>query len=186
VYDEPGSSRRGGSSILDGVHGRRSTLLILLALAGCGPRPPPPGFPPTSPSPLVGAPLPDLGRRTLNLGALDREALRDRVVVVEFFAAYCRPCQRSLPAAESLHRRGAARVIGVSLDDDEGAAWQQIQRHRLSFPVIHDRGRLVAGRFRVGELPVSFVVDRRGRVVWVGGPGRAEADLRRAVAAAGR
>jgi peroxiredoxin len=84
--------------------------------------------------------------------------------VVEFVAAYCQPCQRTLPVAESRHRQGAALVIGVSEDDDPGAAWAQIRRHRLTFPVIHDGGRMVAGRFRVSQMPVSFVVDRQGKL----------------------
>jgi hypothetical protein len=49
--------------------------------------------------------------------------------------------------------------------------------------VIVDRGNVLAGKFRVRELPVVFVGDRQGKVVWVGGPAQKEDDLRAAIEA---
>lgn len=116
---------------------------------------------------------------------LDADALAGRVVVVKFFARYCRPCQRTLPDVQALHAsREDVVVVGVSLDENVSDVLRQISRYRLTFPVIHDRGRLLAGRFRVVELPISFVTDRSHRIVWVGGPGTTAAMLRQAVAAA--
>jgi hypothetical protein len=48
--------------------------------------------------------------------------------------------------------------------------------------VVLDRGNVLAGRFRVNEIPVTFVVDAEGTVQWVGGPSHSETDLERAVA----
>jgi thiol-disulfide isomerase/thioredoxin len=92
-----------------------------------------------------------------------------RVMVVEFFAAYCAPCRRSLPQVQALHqRRPDLAMVGVSLDESPGQARELVLRYGLTFPVVHDGAHLLAGRFRVAELPASFIVGRNGRVAWAG------------------
>jgi len=145
---------------------------------------PAPPAPPSSSSRLLDEPLPAFHRPTLQGGTFDSAAASGHLLVVDFFAAYCRPCQRKLPALEALHRRqpGLA-IVGVSLDDDGDAALKSVTRHHLTFPVIHDTGNVLAGRLRVTELPISFVVDGTGRIRWVGGPDQPDDALDRAVAA---
>ena len=110
-------------------------------------------------------------------------ACRGRVVLVDFFAEPCAPCARSLPSIEALHREAAdVVVLGVSEDDDVGGAERMVQRHGLTFPVVHDDGHALAGRFRVTELPAMFVVDARGVIRWQGAVDRAD-DVRAIVQA---
>jgi cytochrome c biogenesis protein CcmG/thiol:disulfide interchange protein DsbE len=141
--------------------------------------------PPSSPSPVLGQAVPAFRRPTLEGTPFDTAALGGRVLVVDFFAAYCRPCQRTLPALEALHReRPDVTFVGVSLDETPEDAARMVNRHRLTFPVIHDRGHVLAGRFRVTELPTAFVVDGSGRIIWTAGPAQPEDALPRAVTAA--
>jgi cytochrome c biogenesis protein CcmG/thiol:disulfide interchange protein DsbE len=131
----------------------------------------PAAAPPSSPSRLLDAPLPAFLRPTLQGGTFDSAASSGRVLVIDFFAAYCRPCQRKLPALEALHRRQPnLSIVGVSLDESGDVARKSVTRHHLTFPVVHDAGNVLAGRLRVTELPISFVVDGQGRIRWVGRP----------------
>lgn len=162
-------------------------LLGLLAAGACAHAPaanvPPP---PSAPSPLLGKSVPAFRRPTVQGPVFDTAAGRagGRVLVVEFFAAYCRPCQRTLPALEALHaERPDVEIVGVSLDDSPEGAVRMVNRHRLTFPVVHDGGHVLAGRFRVTELPVSFVADGGGRIIWSAGPAQPEDALPRAVTA---
>jgi thiol-disulfide isomerase/thioredoxin len=114
-------------------------------------------------------------------GEFDSGRASERVLVVDFFAAYCQPCRRSLPMLEALHRRHPdLAIVGVSLDAAATDAQGLVARHRLTFPVVHDPMNAIAGRFRVTELPASFVVDRDGRITWVGGGDQPEDALARA------
>jgi peroxiredoxin len=145
---------------------------------------PPAPPPPSSSSRMLDAPLPAFHRPTVQGGTFDSAATSGKVLVIDFFAAYCRPCQRKLPELEALHRRQPGlSIVGISLDENGDLARKSVARHRLTFPVVHDAGNVLAGRLRVTELPISFVVDGQGRIRWVGGPDQPDDALVRAVAA---
>jgi thiol-disulfide isomerase/thioredoxin len=146
---------------------------LLVSACAHAPAPPPP---PSAPSPLLGREVPAFRRPTVQGRVFDTAAARagGRVLVVDFFAAYCHPCQRALPALEALHEaRPDVEIVGVSLDDGPEGAVAMINRHHLTFPVVHDTQHVLAGRFRVSELPVSFIADASGRVIWTAGPAQA-------------
>lgn len=142
---------------------------------------------PSSPSPILGKEAPDFTKRTLDGSRIDTAQLEGKVVVVEFFAQYCEPCRKTLPAVQRLHARsgGEVQIIGVSIDEYESKAREIVTAYGLTFPVVHDAGG-VRGRFRVTQLPATFVIDPEGVVHWVriGGSGSTEQDLERAIASA--
>ncbi len=158
---------------------------LTISLAAC--RPSGPATPPASAaSPLAQKPVPTFARPTLSGERIDTDELRGQVVVIKFFAEYCEPCKRTLPAAEKLHRKHPNVVfVGVSEDEYSSIAQQVVATYGLSFSVVHDKGNVLAGRFRVTEMPVTFVVDAQGVVQWVGGPGQDEDDLAAAIDAFG-
>jgi cytochrome c biogenesis protein CcmG/thiol:disulfide interchange protein DsbE len=146
----------------------RTFALVAFAFIGCAsPTSGPP--PPTAPSPLLARAAPEFRRASLDGSIVETGALRGRVVVVDFFEEHCVPCRRSLPALESLHRAmPEVAFVGVSEDDEIAGARRIAERYALSFSVVHDEGHALAGRFRVIELPATFVVDGRGIVRWRG------------------
>jgi peroxiredoxin len=160
---------------------RRLLLATLLLASGCASRP---SLPPTAPSALLGKSIPDFARPSLDGQRISTARLRGRAVVVKFFADYCAPCKHTLPVVERLHEKYPDfAFIGVSEDERVATAARLVQQFHLTFPVVLDRGNVLAGRFRVSAMPVTFVVDRRGVVRWVGGPAQTEAELAQALAA---
>jgi thiol-disulfide isomerase/thioredoxin len=159
-------------------------LLPLALSASCG------GGKPTYPASmqhhLLNQPLPTLhARETLNAGAIESNDLAGKVVVVKFFAEYCAPCKETLPATERVHKsHDDVAFIGVSLDESRDAAGRVVSQYGISFPVVYDASRVFQGKFRVSEMPRTFVADKQGIVRWIGGPGQSEDDLTRAVEAA--
>jgi thiol-disulfide isomerase/thioredoxin len=155
--------------------------VALLAGAACGP----PAFPPSAGHPLFGAKLPDIHRQSLDGHTLDKGSLTGAPVLVKFFADYCQPCKETLPAAERIHE-AYPDVVFVGVDEDESGevARDMVRRYGLSFPVVHDTSNVLAGRFRVSSMPMTFVADPSGTIRWVGAEGQTEAEIRQAVQAA--
>jgi peroxiredoxin len=159
------------------------TITAWAAAGGCAP----PVLPPSAPSPLLQQSLPAFKRHAIDGSSVDTQAAQGHIVVVKFFAKYCEPCKRTLPAVERLHQqRNDVVFIGVAEDERASDTQEVIQQYRLTFPVVHDAGNVLSGRYRVTEMPATFVADGRGKVQWVGGQDQNEGDLAAAIAAVGR
>jgi thiol-disulfide isomerase/thioredoxin len=145
-----------------------------------------PAYPPAITSPLLGHPLPEIHHgETLDGQTFDSGQLAGRPALVKFFADYCEPCKRSLPAAERLHEaHPEITFVGIDEDENPETARGVIQRYGLTFTVVHDRANVLSGRFRVRTMPTTFVADASGTIRWVGGEEQTEESLRAAVEAA--
>jgi thiol-disulfide isomerase/thioredoxin len=107
------------------------------------------------------------------------ERLRGKVVILNFWASWCPPCVDELPSldrlsAETDHNRLA--VVAVSIDRDEAAAVAPfVAAHHLAHLAVYldpqqDLGSLRADRVAAGALPlwglpITYIIDREGRVV---------------------
>lgn len=119
-----------------------------------------------------GTSLPTLGTRALT--SLAR--FRGQVVIVSFWAAWCEPCIAQAPALvainRELHEAHSGTVVLVSAYDAEGQATATLKHEHLDVPVItaaplEPNGRAFLRAFLGGKspLPVTFVINRFGRVV---------------------
>ncbi|MEA2753023.1 MAG: cytochrome c biosis protein CcmG, thiol:disulfide interchange protein DsbE [Myxococcales bacterium] len=173
------------------LHIFAAALLITSALsAGCGSAAMPASYAqnplaPSGPLPAQSKPLPDIKRRTLEGATFDTaEARGKKVTVVKFFAKYCEPCKRSLPWFEQFAKQHPeVAMLGIAEDERESDVRDVATAFGLTFPIVHDTGNALSGRFRVTDMPITFVADKSGRIRWVGGPEQTEADLEAAVAA---
>lgn len=92
--------------------------------------------------------------------------MKGRVVMVEVWASWCRPCSQSLPFLEQLGREFGPQglsVVGINTDEDPAAAERFLAKHGVSVPTVRDPGARQVGRsFAVRKLPTLLLVDRDG------------------------
>ncbi|MEZ6183645.1 MAG: TlpA disulfide reductase family protein [Planctomycetota bacterium] len=121
-------------------------------------------------------------------GAVDFEALRGKVVVLEFWMSWCPGCARTRPVLAKLHEQHPddLLVLGITATDAKQsaeAARRYVAEH-VPFPVaLLATGETIA-RYEVGKIPHAVVVDRAGRVRWRGNPDREAKAFKAAVRAA--
>lgn len=116
---------------------------------------------------LLNQPAPDFTRRDLNGHTLHLGALRGKVVLLNFWATWCAPCQIEMPTFSAWQRQYGPRglaVIGISMDDDAADARHLVQRLKLDYPNAMGDARLGEQYGGVLGLPLTFLVDRNGRI----------------------
>lgn len=114
--------------------------------------------------------LPTLDGRTVTLSEL-----RGQVVVLDFWASWCGPCQESMPALQALHERYAGRGVTVlAINEEENRSTVEAYvAGRYTFTVLLDEEGSVGTAYGVWGIPHTVVVDRDGwpHVVWEGPEG---------------
>ena len=129
---------------------------------------------PARAAPVVGQPAPALQATLLDGTRFDLAAHRGEVVLLNFWASWCEPCRAEMPAFEryyAMHRGEGFTVLAVSMDEpDLRARVEQIARG-FSFPIAAVTDTQAAGYGRIWRLPISFVIDREGRLRVDGGRG---------------
>ena len=106
----------------------------------------------------------------LDGGVTTLRAFQGQVVWVDFWAAWCTPCEASLPFYAELYERFRSeglQVWAVGIDDDVADVKAFLRRIPVPFPVLHDRGAAWANQLGVQRMPTSVLVGRDGRTVWV-------------------
>jgi len=93
-------------------------------------------------------------------------SLRARPVLINFWATWCTPCAKELPALEKLSREMGVRlaVVAVSVDSD----WAPVRKFFASGTDLHvllDKDKTVAKRFGTEKFPETFLIDSSGRLV---------------------
>ncbi len=120
------------------------------------------------PSPLVGRPAPGFALQTFEGAPFALEAQRGKVVVLNFWASWCRPaCYEEAPVLERQWRTYRERglvVIGVDIQDRDEAARTFVREFGLSFPNGRDTAGKVSVDYGVYGVPETFFIDRQGRI----------------------
>lgn len=134
--------------------------------------------PMTQAAPVIGQPAPALQATLLDGTRFDLAAHRGDVVVLNFWATWCEPCRAELPAFEQVyaaHRGEGLTMLAVSMDDPELRARVAKVAADFSFPVATVSDTQAAGYGRIWRLPITFVIDREGRLRVDGGSGQRRA-----------
>lgn len=91
-----------------------------------------------------------------------------QVVLVNFWATWCGPCEAEMPAMQRLYdelQGEGFELLAVSVDKDPEAVAEFRERFGLSFPVLLDPDQEVATAYDTFKWPESILIDRRGRVI---------------------
>jgi peroxiredoxin len=100
-------------------------------------------------------------------GKWSLEALRGKVVLVNFWATWCPPCRKEMPDMQALYERFGPRgfvVLAIS-DEDAGKVAPFVAAQKITFPMLLDPGRTVNQLFAVEGIPKSFLYGRDGKLV---------------------
>ncbi len=113
----------------------------------------------------VGDTFPDLASFKLE-GKLP-DALKGKVVMIDFWASWCGPCKQSFPAMEELHQRYQDKglvIIAINVDEKGSDMEAFLKKNAATFAVVRDAGQKLVEQAGIATMPSSFLIDREGKV----------------------
>jgi peroxiredoxin len=148
------SGRWGPSLIVASV-----TAAALYALFAGGSTPPPLGR---------GAAAPAFELPGLDGGSLALSQMDGKVVLVNFWATWCKPCEDEMPSMEKLYRELHGtdfELVAISVDGDRATVAEFRDKLGLTFPILLDPEQDAAAAYQTFRFPESFLIGRDGIVV---------------------
>jgi cytochrome c biogenesis protein CcmG, thiol:disulfide interchange protein DsbE len=134
----------------------------LLLASGLG------GDPEALPSELEGTAAPTFSLPVLGGGdTVDLASLRGQVVVLNFWASWCRPCREEHPAllaAWERYRERGVVVVGVGFEDTEQGGLAYAEEMGGDWPLVADPGSRTAIEYGVFGVPETFVIAPDGTI----------------------
>jgi cytochrome c biogenesis protein CcmG/thiol:disulfide interchange protein DsbE len=114
----------------------------------------------------VGDPAPDFTLTTFEGVQIPLNDLRGKVVLVNFWASWCIPCEEEAPELEAAWRyyqpRGDVVFLGIDYLDTETKAKAYLQRFNVTYPNGPDLGTRIAHAYRTTGVPETFIITRDG------------------------
>jgi peroxiredoxin len=104
--------------------------------------------------------LPTLSGETVSL-----EAFKGKVLLLNFWASWCTPCQEELPEFQKIHQQYQDRgfsVVGINIDKKQAKAAKFVDRFGLTFPVVLDPDSATIREYKGRSMPISYLVDQQG------------------------
>ena len=111
--------------------------------------------------------VPDLSFTDLNGRAIRTADYKNKVVLVNFWAAWCLPCAEEVPqfiALQKKYQGQGLQVIGFSVDDDAQELQSFYRKYQINYPVVPSDIKLADAFGGVLGLPTTFVIGRDNRI----------------------
>ncbi|MEE2754377.1 MAG: redoxin domain-containing protein [Candidatus Latescibacterota bacterium] len=127
--------------------------------------------------PRLPRPVPSVSVETLEGKRVRLDAYEGKVIVLDFWATWCKPCVDLMPGLESLSKTYGDKglvVLGVSVDEGKDHNKQIrkfVDKVGVSYPIFLDaRSPRLWHTFKVKAIPALFLIDRSGQIVaqWLG------------------
>lgn len=115
---------------------------------------------------------PDFELQSLTGETVRLSTLKGKVVLVNFWASWCAPCRAEMPSMERLWKKMDREnfnllAINAGQEKSDIAKFFFSLRKPITFPVLLDEQSSASQYWPIKALPVTFILDREGRVAYV-------------------
>jgi cytochrome c biogenesis protein CcmG/thiol:disulfide interchange protein DsbE len=108
-----------------------------------------------------------------NGNLLKLDDYKGRMILIDFWASWCAPCQVSLPKYNQLrdelqlkYGTESFEVLAINVDITKQEAMNFLETHPLGFPVLREETGATQQKYQIVGLPASFLVDQNGNILF--------------------
>lgn len=148
------------------MRGLMMGLLLQLPGAG-GAQSAPAEAAPTLPAVPEVVPAPEFALADMDGGMHRLADYRGKLVVLNFWATWCPPCRREMPAMQRAWEKVRDEdivILAVNVGEDSDTVFLFTADYPVEFPLLLDRQAEVIERYGVTGLPTTYIIDPRGRI----------------------
>jgi peroxiredoxin len=118
----------------------------------------------------LGDAVPGFSLQTVDGETFSLPELEGKVVLINFFATWCGPCQTELPHIEQLWKEygkdDGFRLLVIGREETADTVRQFRQEHGFTFPIAADPERNVFSLFAENAIPRTLIVSPEGKIVY--------------------
>lgn len=119
----------------------------------------------------IGEQAPDFVLTTFEGEQISSADLKGQVIVVNFWASWCNPCEDEAPdlqtAWEMYAPSGDVIFLGVDWTDTDTEAREYLERFGITYPNGPDYGTRISQDYRTTGVPETYIIDQNGMLVFV-------------------
>ncbi|OGW52252.1 MAG: hypothetical protein A2Z50_08315 [Nitrospirae bacterium RBG_19FT_COMBO_42_15] len=117
---------------------------------------------------VIGGPAPDFELKDLSKKSMKLSDYKGKVVFLNFWATWCKPCKEEMPSMELLYKAMKGKdfeMLAVSIDRDIAKVEPFIKELKLTFPVALDFMGKADRRYKLTGVPETYIIDQNGVIV---------------------
>ena len=103
-----------------------------------------------------------------DIDQLDLASHKGKVVYLDFWASWCKPCRESFPWMNGLLSKYPAdkfTVITINLDAETSEMQRFLDKIPAKFDIYQDASGSIAEKFQLEAMPTSYLIDADGKEV---------------------
>lgn len=98
---------------------------------------------------------------------IDLQDYKGKVVYVDFWASWCKPCRASFPFMHELAAKynDSLVIVAINVDENRHDADRFLQDFDINFNIVFDPEGHIAESYDIKGMPSSYLYDRQGRLL---------------------
>ncbi|NQX47877.1 redoxin domain-containing protein [Paenibacillus tritici] len=114
----------------------------------------------------VGAPAPDFEAVTWKGEKVRLSDYKGRVVLLNFWATWCKPCMQEMPLLNEIHESSETQIatLFINAGESKGTVSKYMEQQDFSFPVIIDVTGKISASYGVAALPSTYIINTEGDI----------------------
>ena len=116
---------------------------------------------------------PDFTLQALSDSIYTLSKMKDKVVLINFWATWCGPCRMEIPEfnelQKSYHEKGL-EILGISVSDNKNQLKNFSKSFSVNYPLLYgsakDMNKIMRDYGGVYAVPSSFLIGKNGSIVW--------------------